>query len=264
MCAPGYYKYPECIECECDEAGTIGQSCDPNTGKCNCKSNFAGEKCSECGVELYNYPVCEPCTCHPDGTKADFPGCNKDLRVAKIVCPCKDFVHGSQCEKCKDRYYSLGSDSERGCSPCECNRDGTLNELDVCNQLNGQCHCKLFVDASACNECKRGFFSLKRDNIFGCESCECQPGSSLDNYCDKITGQCQCLPHISGLKCDNPEIGYYVPDLHQLRYEIENGYAKNGKPVRYDFDSGLFANFTWKGYVHLNKVSFFLLCTYKI
>ena len=132
----------------------------------------------------------------------------------------------------------------------------------MCNQLNGQCHCKLFVDASACNECKRGFFSLKRDSIFGCESCECQPGSSLDNYCDKITGQCQCLPHISGLKCDEPEIGYYVPDLHQLRYEIENGYAKNGKPVRYDFDSGLFANFTWKGYVHLNKVTFIIYVNY--
>ena len=137
MCAPGFYKYPECIECRCDEAGTIGQSCDPITGKCNCKSNFAGEKCSECGAELYNYPVCEPCTCHPEGTKSDFPGCNKDLRVAKIVCPCKDFVTGSQCEKCRDRYHSLGSESERGCSPCECNRDGTLNELDVCNQLNG-------------------------------------------------------------------------------------------------------------------------------
>ena len=34
---------------------------------------------------------------------------------------------------------------------------------------------------------------------------------------------------------------------------MENGYAKNGKPVRYDFDAALFSNFTWKGYVHLNK-----------
>lgn len=58
-CAPGYYKYPECIECECDESGTIGQSCDPITGKCNCKSNFIGDKCSDCAPDLYNYPVCE-------------------------------------------------------------------------------------------------------------------------------------------------------------------------------------------------------------
>ena len=253
-CAPGFYKYPECIECLCDEAGTIGQSCDPLTGKCNCKSNFAGDKCSECGPELYNYPICEPCTCHPDGTKSDFPGCNKDLRVAsRIICPCKDFVHGSQCEKCKDRYFGLGSDSEKGCSPCQCNRDGTLNELDICEQNNGQCHCKLFVDASSCNECKRGFYQLERNNIFGCESCGCQPGSSYDNYCDRITGQCRCLPHIVGAKCDQPEIGHFVPDLHQLRFEIENGYGKNQKPVRYGFDNDQFANFTWKGYVNLNQ-----------
>lgn len=59
QCAPGYYKYPECIECQCDEAGSIGQSCDPLTGKCNCKSNFANDKCSECALDYFNYPFCE-------------------------------------------------------------------------------------------------------------------------------------------------------------------------------------------------------------
>lgn len=78
-----------------------------------------------------------------------------------IVCPCKDYVTGRKCDICKDRYYGLGSDVEKGCSACECNRDGSLNELDLCEQNDGQCYCKLFVDSTACRECKSGFYSLE-------------------------------------------------------------------------------------------------------
>ena len=49
----------DCVECECDDSGSIGQSCDFVTGKCKCKSNYIGDKCSECAVDLYNYPICE-------------------------------------------------------------------------------------------------------------------------------------------------------------------------------------------------------------
>lgn len=80
---------------------------------------------------------------------------------AGIVCPCKEYVTGRQCDKCKDRYFGLGNDPEKGCSKCECNRDGTLNELELCDLNSGQCVCKLFVDATSCNECKPGFFSLE-------------------------------------------------------------------------------------------------------
>ena len=37
------------------------------------------------------------------------------------------------------------------------------------------------------------------------------------------------------------------------RYEVEEGFSKN-KPVRYDFDEALFPGYSWKGYVHLNRV----------
>ncbi|CAF0881627.1 unnamed protein product, partial [Brachionus calyciflorus] len=255
QCAPGYYKYPDCIECQCDDAGSIGQSCDPITGKCNCKSNFDNDKCSECAPDFFNYPFCEKCSCHPKGTADHFPGCNKDLKMEQgIRCPCKETVTGRQCDKCKDRFYGLGTDFEKGCSACECNRNGTLNELDICEQNSGQCQCKLFVDSTACNECKPGFYSLERNDIFGCKSCKCQPGSSVDNNCDRITGQCACLPNIVGINCDEPAAGYYIPDLHQLKFEIEDGVSKD-KQVRYGFDESIFPKFSWKGYVHLNKVT---------
>ena len=171
-----------------------------------------------------------------------------------IRCPCKETVTGRQCDKCKDRFYGLGTDGEKGCSACECNRNGTLNELDICEQNSGQCQCKLFVDSTACNECKPGFYNLERNDIFGCEACKCQPGSSVDNNCDRITGQCACLSNIVGLNCDEPAAGFYIPDLHQLKFEIEDGVSKE-KQVRYGFDEDTFPKFSWKGYVHLNKVA---------
>ena len=159
---------------------------------------------------------------------------------------------GRKCDKCKDRFFGLDASKEGGCSACECNRDGTLNELDLCDLVSGQCQCKLFVDSVGCHECKSGFYSLKRNDIFGCESCDCQPGSSVDNDCNKSTGQCQCLPNIIGKSCDQPQVGYYVPDLHQLKFEIEDGMS-NGKNVRYSFDENVFPKYSWKGFVHLNR-----------
>lgn len=81
--------------------------------------------------------------------------------TTRIICPCKEYVTGRQCDKCKDRYYGLGTDPEKGCSQCECNRDGSLNELDLCDLNTGQCQCKLFVDESSCNSCKAGFYNLQ-------------------------------------------------------------------------------------------------------
>jgi laminin alpha 3/5 len=170
----------------------------------------------------------------------------------RIICPCKKYVTGRKCDKCKDGFTDLDEKKDDGCSACQCSRDGTLNELDLCDQISGQCQCKLFVDSIGCDECKSGYYSLKRDDVFGCESCDCQPGSSIDNYCDSETGQCTCLPNIVGLKCDQPAQGFYVPDLHQLKFEIEDGEAK-GKNVRYGFNENLFPKYSWKGYVHLNK-----------
>jgi laminin alpha 3/5 len=127
----------------------------------------------------------------------------------------------------------------------------------LCEQNSGQCFCKQFVDTISCSECKSGSYKLERDNIFGCQSCDCQIGSSVDNNCDKITGRCTCLPNIIGQKCDRPADGFFLPDMHQFKYELEEGYSNNkrNKQVRYDFDETVFPEFSWKGYVHLNKAN---------
>jgi laminin alpha 3/5 len=136
---------------------------------------------------------------------------------------------------------------------CNCNTNGTIHELDTCDKTTGQCLCKKYVTDLKCNECKPGFFSLKRSNMLGCESCGCNPGTSKSNTCDD-EGQCACLPHFTGKQCDRLEPGYYVPNLHQLKYELEEGFVEE-QPVNFAFNENTFNNFSWKGYVPLNNYS---------
>jgi hypothetical protein len=49
--------------------------------------------------------------------------------------------------------------------------------------------------------------------------------------------------------------GFYVPDLHQLKFEIEDGLTSSGESFRYGFDESVFPGYSWKGYVHLNDKS---------
>ena len=177
----------------------------------------------------------------------------REIQSSKqFACPCKEYVTGQTCNQCKKGYYSLGSDIDRGCLTCTCNLNGTLNELDLCDQKTGQCECKHFSESKFCDECSAGFYSLKRNDIFGCEPCDCQIGTSEDNFCDRITGECSCKPNFIGRRCDQVEVGFYVPDLHQLKFELENGKVE-GEVVNYGFDSELFRKFSWIGYAHLNK-----------
>ena len=96
---------------------------------------------------------------------------------------------------------------------------------------------------------------MKRDDVFGCEPCQCSLGGSLHSICDKQTGQCVCRPSIVGRECDQPALGHYFPTLHHLKYELEDGLTPNTQTaVRYEFDSNKFEDFSWKGYVRYSSL----------
>ncbi|XP_055635054.1 laminin subunit alpha-1 isoform X2 [Toxorhynchites rutilus septentrionalis] len=71
-CAVGYYGYPNCHRCECDERGSIPRSdgtfgCDDN-GQCLCKPLVFGQKCDQCksatfGLAAVNPDGCTRCFC---------------------------------------------------------------------------------------------------------------------------------------------------------------------------------------------------------
>ncbi|XP_069013512.1 laminin subunit alpha-3-like isoform X1 [Embiotoca jacksoni] len=47
-CAVGYYRFPNCVPCDCNQGGVTSSVCHPDTGRCLCKRNVAGIRCDSC------------------------------------------------------------------------------------------------------------------------------------------------------------------------------------------------------------------------
>ncbi|CAF1033067.1 unnamed protein product [Didymodactylos carnosus] len=253
QCAPGYYRYPACIPCSCDPHGALGVSCQQSTGQCICKSNYAGDKCQECRLGLFNFPYCEECKCVPAGVRNDFSGCGRH-NIPGVLCLCKANVEGRQCDRCKEGHWNMRTANPLGCESCDCSEAGTLGILNVCDQTNGQCPCKITTQGQRCDQCADGYFSLKKEDPFGCEPCRCSLGGALSSVCDKETGQCSCRPNIVGRECNTPADNHYFATLHQFRYEVEDGVTPVGSAARYEFDSNEYKNYSWKGYAKFSAL----------
>ncbi|XP_028171604.1 laminin subunit alpha-like, partial [Ostrinia furnacalis] len=131
---------------------------------------------------------------------------------------------------------------------CGCHLAGTLGGLGACDTRSGQCSCKMHVGERQCDQCQDGFYRLESTNVFGCTECDCDVGGSIDNNCDKLTGQCRCHSRVEGRRCDRPIRAHYFPTLHQFQYEVEEGLTQSG-PVRYRNSEEAFPGYSWKGYV---------------
>ncbi|XP_074594778.1 laminin subunit alpha [Brevipalpus obovatus] len=248
-CASGFYRFPDCEACGCDPAGSIGAGCDD--GVCRCKPNFEGAKCDRCRPNFYNYPICESCTCNPAGVVANFPGCSQGIK--NKLCECKSKVTGRYCDRCVDQYKSLLATNTEGCEPCGCNRNGTINSLDSCNDESGQCLCRESVSETDCSICKPGSFGLQAANYFGCRDCGCDVGASYDPAKCSIYGTCYCKQRISGSRCDEVTQAHYAPSLYQYKFELEDGYAKPYSLVRFGYDEDIFPGYSWRGYANFSK-----------
>ncbi|XP_017881365.1 laminin subunit alpha [Ceratina calcarata] len=245
QCSPGYYMYPECIACNCDSHGSIGASCDLE-GKCQCRENFDGARCNQCKEGFYNFPTCEGCNCDPAGIVETFQGCGS--LPAGELCQCKDRVEGRICNECKPLYWNLQPYNPQGCEECQCNIPGVIGNIGECDTKTGQCICKPGVTERNCNQCIDGTYNLQESNFFGCTDCACDIGGSVNPVCDKLTGQCQCQPRITGLTCNEPLKAHYFPTLHQFQYEAEDGRTPSNNLVRYGFTEEHFPGYSWKGY----------------
>ncbi|XP_074640335.1 laminin subunit alpha-like [Tubulanus polymorphus] len=255
-CSHGYYSYPECNDCRCDPYGSIGSSCNQSTGQCKCLANFETNRCSQCKDGFYNYPVCEECNCNPAGAMSipglPVGGCGSNKNGE--LCECKERVEGRICDKCKPGFWNLNINNQKACDECNCNKAGTIGQLDICDQNTGQCPCKLFASGLQCHQCQDGTYHLDINNVYGCMDCKCDIGGAWDNNCDKYTGQCRCRPRVTGLKCDRPERTHFYPTLYQHQYELEDGHTPRGGQVRFGFDDNLFPKYSWKGYAIFSKI----------
>uniref|UniRef100_A0A672R3F9 Laminin subunit alpha-5 n=1 Tax=Sinocyclocheilus grahami TaxID=75366 RepID=A0A672R3F9_SINGR len=238
QCAPGYYSYPSCTPCRCSLEGSRFSSCDPVSGQCVCLPNIVGQRCDSCSPGSYGFPLCQVLV----------------FFIPQGSCNCRPHVEGVACDRCKPLYWNLSLHTVYGCSSCDCNTLGTMSEVAECTQSTGQCYCKPNVCSGTCNVCKDGYFSLQKNNYFGCQGCQCDIGGSVGQACNERHGRCRCRPNVEGPKCNQPRSDHYFPDLHHMKSEVEEGTTMDGRPVRFGYNPLEFESFSWRGYAQMSPI----------
>ena len=123
---------------------------------------------------LYFYRLsrnaCLPCDCDIRGTIESGATCD----VETGQCPCKANTVGRKCDACKSEYYGLSRENPVGCSPCECNIEGTDFGSNECDASSGQCPCRLQNEGRQCSVCREGFFNPPTVPKGRCGTCNTQ------------------------------------------------------------------------------------------
>uniref|UniRef100_A0A8C3MQ95 Laminin subunit alpha-5 n=1 Tax=Geospiza parvula TaxID=87175 RepID=A0A8C3MQ95_GEOPR len=293
QCSPGYHSYPHCYACSCDPRGAVDNNCSP-AGQCRCHGNFAGHSCNQCALGFYGFPSCTPCQCSREGSlhgsceqdtgqcscrpgvtglRCDscqpgaygFPHCqvgscnpagleSADPSMAQGSCACRAYVEGPACDRCKPGYWNLTPENPYGCLSCKCDTKGTISGITECRQGDGQCFCKANVCGKLCSACKDGYFNMENANYFGCQGCRCDVGGALGPSCEARSGACRCRQSTQGPTCTQPARDHYFPDLHHLKFELEEGTTPSGRAVRFGYNPLEFEGFSWRGYAQMSSI----------
>ncbi|XP_041794363.1 laminin subunit beta-1a [Chelmon rostratus] len=215
-CLPGHWGFPTCRPCSCNGHA---DDCDPDTGRCiNCKDHTSGHTCDRCLEGYYGNPVlgsgdhCRPCMC-PDGPGSlrQFAGsCYRGDDSQQAICVCNTGYKGGRCDECSSGYYGNPGEVGGQCQPCQCNNNIDMLDPESCDARTGEClSCLYHTEGAACQSCKLGYYGNAM--LQDCRKCVCnQLGSdpsscpsSGDCQCDRSSGQCHCLPNITGQHCDH-------------------------------------------------------------
>ncbi|XP_062614987.1 laminin subunit alpha lam-3-like [Saccostrea cucullata] len=189
---------------------------------CQCPEQYSGLSCQDPAEGYYrlkhnltvdlSYPIrvigeVAPCNCH---RHSDI--CDRETGVCKN---CQHNTTGSQCERCLPGFYG---DATRGspvdCQPCICPSIDN-NFSSTCEIRRGLLFCTNCTEGyigTRCESCAEGYYGDPRQPGGHCLPCDCNPEGSVSTLCN-ARGQCQCLPGITGEKCDGC----------QPRYAVENG-----------------------------------------
>ncbi|XP_066548014.1 laminin subunit gamma-1 [Amia ocellicauda] len=222
QCASGYRRtrpslgpFSPCEPCNCNGHS---DTCDPESGICDCKHNTAGPSCERCKDGYYgdssigSSTDCKPCPCPGSSTCAVVP------KTREVVCTnCPTGTTGKRCELCDDGYFGdpLGEFGPvKACRACQCSDNIDPNAVGNCNRETGEClKCIYNTAGFFCDRCKAGFYgnALATNPADKCKPCSCSPYGTVDRQtsCSQVTGQCQCLPHVVNRDCSACEPGFY-------------------------------------------------------
>lgn len=182
-------------QCRCPTQYTEASCQDPNVGYYRKrKPNYLDSKDI---LDLVGWA--EPCNCFNYSRI-----CNKE--TGECV-NCEGFTTGPHCNLCLRGYYG---DPTRGipCRKCACptlaNSFSETCELIAGSNSEYVCtDCAPGYAGRHCEVCADGYWGNPMAPGGKCVPCSCSPIGSIDNICDKLTGQCRCKEGITGHDCSN-------------------------------------------------------------
>ncbi|XP_053208528.1 laminin subunit beta-1-like isoform X2 [Panonychus citri] len=223
-CQPGFWNYPQCERCDCNGHAEI---CDSKTGACrDCLDFTGGHRCEKCVKGYYGNPLkgidipCKPCPCPgiPESGNFHAESCQLDPMTNSPRCYCKIGYIGERCDQCDENYFVSDTPiiSETGtleinkCLPCNCSNNIDISTPGNCDRRTGAClKCLYNTEGDHCERCQKGFYGNAINKQ--CLECECsiEGTNRTGEACNHVTGQCNCLPAVTGTRCDKCEINHW-------------------------------------------------------
>ncbi|XP_051154479.1 agrin-like isoform X3 [Leptopilina boulardi] len=147
-CMPGYWGLPKiseghqgCIPCGCSLFGSVREDCEQMTGRCVCKADIRGQKCTICND---HNKILTPSGCQSaDSILPEMPdSCNKLDCYSGAHC---SEIGGPHCEcpsSCPADVPSIpvcGSDGQSYDNECELRLNACRHQADIVTQAFGHC-----------------------------------------------------------------------------------------------------------------------------